>query len=68
MRGKALTYMNREVHKILKCDPKVRVVVLGDFNENIEKVLRHLSMSEERSTLIMTPIVGSSITRFPLKG
>ena len=67
-RGECLKTVKGIVHRILVRTPDARFVVLGDFNEDSDKVMKHLNTTEETNDLTPAFIVGSTITRFPLRG
>jgi len=67
-RGECLKTVKGIVHRILSHTPDARFVVLGDFNEERDKVMKHLNATEEVNDLTPAFIVGSTITRFPQMG
>jgi exonuclease III len=67
-RARSFTTLKRIINNALKNNPESRFVVLGDFNEENKKVHYHLNVGTERNPLQIAPIVGSSLTRFPIRG
>jgi len=68
VRGESLTFVNDIVDKTLKRDLEARIVVLGDFNEDQDKLFRHLNNAGKTSSLTRVSVVGSDVTRFPVRG
>jgi hypothetical protein len=66
--GKALTYISGLVDIALKHDSDACFLVLGDLNESADRVYRHLNAKGRHSPLTIAPIVGSTITHFPIRG
>ena len=66
--GKCLKTVKGIVHRTLVHTPNARFVVLEDFNKDSDKVMKHLNTTEETNDLTPAFIVGSTITRFPLRG
>jgi hypothetical protein len=56
------------VRKALAKDSRVRFVVLGDFNEDPGKVLKHLENVMDPNVLIPVASVGSNVSHFPARG
>jgi hypothetical protein len=67
-RGKALTYISGLIDTALKRDSDARFLVLGDLNESTDRVYQHLNVKGRHSPLMIVPIVGSTITHFPIRG
>lgn len=67
-RGECLNTVKRIVHRTLMRTSDARFVVLGDFNKERDKVMKHLNVTEETNDLTPAFIVGSTITCFPLRG
>jgi hypothetical protein len=67
-RAKSFTTLKRIINNALKGNPESRFIVLGDFNEENKKVHYHLNVGTERNPLQIVPIVGSSLSCFPIRG
>lgn len=67
-RGESLNVVKGIVHRIIMRTPDARFIVMGDFNEEGDKVMKHLNSTEEINDLTPAFIVGSTITRFPRIG
>ena len=67
-RGECLNSLKGIINKVLKDSSNDRFVVLGDFNEAGLQVYKHLNVRREGNPLTIAPIVGSSTTRFPVRG
>ena len=67
-RAIALQMVSHIIDQALKREPEARCLVLGDFNEEADRVYRHLNVGGRASPLTVAPTVGSSITRFPIRG
>ena len=67
-RGKALALVKKIVSKVLKRNHDARIAVLGDFNEEGNKVVKHLAATKGDNILELAQTVGSPWTRFPTQG
>jgi hypothetical protein len=67
-RGDSLETVKRIVNQILRRDDGAKFVILGDFNEEVPKVMKHLERGEGQNPLIAARIAGSTFTRFPANG
>lgn len=68
VRGEALERTKKIVNQAQRKDRDGRFVVLGDFNEETLKVMKHLERGEGRNPLRPAHVVGSNLTRFPSRG
>ena len=66
-RGAALAEVKKIVNSILERTSEARVVVLGDFNEEPDKCMKHLNVGGNN---VLNPchFVGQPTSRFPRKG
>lgn len=67
-RGDALERVKKIVCHAQRKDHDGRFVVLGDFNEEAPKVMKHLERGEGMNPLRPAHVVGSDLTRFPTRG
>jgi exonuclease III len=67
-RGKALAHVVGIIDNALRRDSEARFMILGDFNESGDQIFRHLNVGGRASPLTIAPVVGSDITRFPIRG
>jgi endonuclease/exonuclease/phosphatase family metal-dependent hydrolase len=49
-------------------DSRAHFVILGDFNEDPEKVLKHLKNIRNPNVLVSITSVGSNVPHFPARG
>jgi endonuclease/exonuclease/phosphatase family metal-dependent hydrolase len=56
------------VKKALVKDSRAHFVILGDFNEDPEKVLKHLENVMNPNILVSIALVGSNVSHFPVRG
>lgn len=54
--------------KILIKNPEARLVLLGDFNEDTLKAIKHLNVGVRLNPYVPVPVVGSDVSRFPVRG
>jgi exonuclease III len=67
-RGNCLNTVKSIINDVIEKDSDSRFVVLGDFNEDGERIWKHLNIRKEGNPLTIAPIVGSVYTRFPVRG
>jgi hypothetical protein len=65
-RCEQLTVVKGIVKKALAKDSRVCFVLLGDFNEDPGKVLKHLENVMDPNVLIPVAMVGSNVSHFPV--
>jgi hypothetical protein len=67
-RGELLATVKRLVNQVLTRDEGAKIIVLGDFNEKVPKVMRHFGYSERVTPLATVQVAGSTLTRIPNRG
>ena len=67
-REEALEELKAIVNRTLNNTNDFRVIVLGDFNEETDKVMRHLSRGPRPNNLVPAAVVGSDSSCFPVVG
>lgn len=67
-RGDCLNVVKGIIHRALMHAPDACFVVLGDFNKESNKVMKHLTFIEVINNLTPVFIMGLAITHFPLRG
>jgi hypothetical protein len=69
-RRKQLGIVRGIICKIIKKDRESKVIVLGDMNESVEQVMKHLDyglgVKDEMNFLAPVHVRGSSLTHFPM--
>ena len=66
--GECLGKIKRIIYRIIIHMPDAHFLILGDFNEESKKVMKHLNVTDEINGLMLAFIVGSTITCFPIRG
>jgi exonuclease III len=63
-----LEQVKRLAQRTLNRTTEERLIILGDFNESTPQVMRHLQRGQGMNPLTPAAVVGSDLTRFPVRG